>query len=100
MWASEVKQHCPKAKLILVGLKQDLRSHKECAERKIAKKIAKNVNASGYLECSAKTQEGLFELFDFVIKLMLLPGFPPQSRSLTPSLKSFKLNSYNRCSIL
>ena len=100
MWASEVKQHCPKAKLILVGLKQDLRSHKECTERKIAKKIAKNVNASGYLECSAKTQEGLFELFDFVIKLMLLPGFPPQSRSLTPSLKSFKLNSYNRCSIL
>ena len=73
---------------------------KECVERKEAKKVGRNVGALGYLECSALTQDGLYELFDFVIKVMLLPGFPPQPRSLTPSLKSFRNNSYNKCSIL
>ena len=53
---------------------------------------------SGFLECSAKTQNGLYELFDFVIKLMLAP--PPESKSATISLKSFKMSSYNKCSIL
>ena len=100
-WAGEVKQHCPKAKLILVGLKQDLRNStpRKCVDGNIAKKMIKNINAAGYLEFSAKTQMGLCELFDFVIKLMLLPPVP-ESKSLTPSLKSFKLKPYNKCSLL
>ena len=100
-WAGEVKQHCPKAKLIMVGLKQDLRNSnpRKCLDSKIAKKIFKNIDAAGYLECSAKTQNGLYELFDFVIKLMLSPP-APESKSLTPSLKSFKLKPYNKCSLL
>ena len=97
-WADEVKHHCPKAKLILVGLKEDLRNSKRCIDGKKAKKMAKNINASGYLECSAKNQNGLYELFDFVIKLMLAP--PPESKSATISLKSFKMSSSNKCSIL
>ena len=63
-WAGEVKQHCPKAKLIMVGLKQDLRNSnpRKCLDSKIAKLFG-NV---------AKTQIGPYELFDIIIKLILL----------------------------
>ena len=76
-WIHELKIHCKKAKIILVGLKQDLRLNpmKKCIPKKSIKKVAKKIHASSYLECSAKTQDGLYELFDFAIKLMLVKNF-------------------------
>ena len=82
-WIPELKFHNKKAKIILVGLKQDLRCgakdhpvDKKCIPRKMIKKVAKNINVAGFLECSAKTQDGLYNLFDFVIKLLLTKNNP------------------------
>ncbi len=72
-WAPEVKQYCPNAKIFLVGLKKDLRqAQPHLVSVKNAQKVAKQISGGRYVECSAKTQEGIYDLFDFVLKCMLL----------------------------
>lgn len=67
---------------ILVGLKADLRNDAE-AIKELAKKnqepitvaqgekLAARIQADCYMECSAKTQVGLKEVFDRAIKIAL-----------------------------
>ena len=72
-WCPELKNHCSRGKIVLVGLKKDLRaSKKDCIDVKEARKVAKRINADGYVECSAMSQDGLFEVFDFAIKIMFV----------------------------
>lgn len=93
-WYPEISHHWQNTKIpvpcILVGLKGDLRTDpetiKELAKKNIelvsqtaAENLAKRINADCYLECSAKTQNGLKEVFDQAIKVAL------NNRSLTPS---------------
>ena len=74
-WYPEVSHHCRKVPIVLVGLKLDLRDDKETVEklRKIrlapityeqGVKMAKEIRAFKYVECSALTQEGLKNVFD------------------------------------
>ena len=78
-WVPEVEHHCPTGKLLLVGTKIDLRNNpdqqmklKQNGEDFVTKQegeeMANKINAIGYIECSALTQEGLPEVFNKVIE--------------------------------
>jgi len=94
-WILEIRQHLPSVPIILVGCKADLRDDaaalKKLAERGVelvtreqAEKMAKEIKAAMYLECSALTQKGLRELFDSAVRLV-----PPLD---APKKKSGKCN--------
>jgi len=85
-WWPEVTHHCPTSN-ILVGTKLDLREDPEKLESLKEKglapittdqgeQLANEIKAVKYMECSALTQKGLKEVFDFAIKTVLLP--PPK----------------------
>ena len=77
-WVPEIKHHCPNIPFLLVGTQVDLRND-EATQLKLAKtkekpvskeegeKMAKNLGAAKYLECSALTREGFKNVFDEVI---------------------------------
>lgn len=78
-WIPELKMHRPDTPIILVGTKSDLRADKftrgKLAERGLrfvddvdAKKMAKEIGALSYLECSALTKDGVRDVFDEAIK--------------------------------
>ncbi len=84
-WHPEVSHHCPEAKIILVGTKIDLRDDKETLESlkgeklptpEMGTKLAEQINAKMYLECSALTQEGLKRVFEEAIRSVI--GRPDQ----------------------
>lgn len=68
-WAPEVKHYSSKSKLVLVGLKHDLRS--KLISKKKGEKLARKISARFYMQCSSKTHDGLYELFDQVVKAVL-----------------------------
>ena len=81
-WSPEVKHFCPKIPIILVGNKKDLRNdekiRQELSKLKLepvrnehGKQMAEQVNAVKYLECSAKTKEGVREVFEEAAKAAL-----------------------------
>lgn len=83
-WYPEVRHHCPKTPIILVGTKLDLRDDKDRIEKLKEKKLspiiypqglamAKDISAVKYLECSALTQRGLKTVFDEAIRAVLCP---------------------------
>eukprot|EP00058_Branchiostoma_floridae_P019228 XP_002604718.1 hypothetical protein BRAFLDRAFT_80309 [Branchiostoma floridae] len=81
-WTPEVKHFCPNVPIILVGNKKDLRND-ESTKRELAKMkqepvkteegrhMAEMINAFAYLECSAKTKEGVREVFETATKAAL-----------------------------
>lgn len=81
-WWPEVTHHCPTDN-ILVGTKVDLRDDPEFLESLKEKglspispaqgeQLAAEIKAVKYMECSALTQKGLKEVFDFAIKNVLV----------------------------
>lgn len=84
-WISDIFHHSPRDVLVvLVGTKVDLRddphvtdeSHhmsENAITEKMGTQLAKEVGAVAYLECSAATQVGIPELFDFCIRVVLKP---------------------------
>jgi len=81
-WVEEVKEHCPGVPYFLVGTQVDQRELpkiiEELSERKQkpvgkkdGKKLAKEIGAVDYLECSAKNMIGHREIFDEVIRYVV-----------------------------
>lgn len=73
-WHPEVKHFCRETPVILIGCKTDLRKDKECSRKLKANNQApitytqgeetrQQMNAELYLECSAKYQENVDEIF-------------------------------------
>lgn len=82
-WLPEIRSHCPETPFILVGTKADIRSSKRDQERLrakgdfelvdpiLAKEEGEKIGASSVLECSAKTQAGLKNVFDSAITVAM-----------------------------
>ncbi|XP_043572296.1 LOW QUALITY PROTEIN: rho-related GTP-binding protein RhoA-D [Chiloscyllium plagiosum] len=81
-WTPEVKHFCPSVPIILVGNKKDLRNdentRKELAKMKQepvkpeeGRDMTNKISAFGYMECSAKTKEGVREVFEMATRAAL-----------------------------
>ncbi len=81
-WAPEVKHYCQNVPILLIANKRDLRddlSVHDCIRNQNQKIIttedallcAKRIGAKNYLECSAKTREGVREVFEYAAKVAL-----------------------------
>jgi len=98
-WFPEVSHHCPSVPIVLVGTKIDLREDPETVQKLKSKglspitpaqgnQLAKDINAIGYVECSALTQKNLKVVFDAAIRAVLQPK------------QAKKKSRYYRCNIL
>ncbi|KAL5477082.1 hypothetical protein EMCRGX_G023824 [Ephydatia muelleri] len=83
-WYPEISHHCPNVPVILVGNKVDLRDDprvltelRELRQVPITKAqgddMAKRINAIKYLECSAKNQKGLKQVFETAAEVVVCP---------------------------
>ncbi|XP_058805063.1 ras-like GTP-binding protein RhoL [Phymastichus coffea] len=71
-WYPELKIHCPNIPIILIGTKGDLRTEEaDIITPHECKKMKKKIKAFKYLECSAKMQEGLDEVFTEAVRAVL-----------------------------
>nr|5UPL_B Chain B, Cell division control protein 42 homolog [Homo sapiens] len=82
-WVPEITHHCPKTPFLLVGTQIDLRDDPSTIEKlaknkqkpitpETAEKLARDLKAVKYVECSALTQKGLKNVFDEAILAALL----------------------------
>ncbi|KAJ1568879.1 GTP-binding protein Rho1 [Nowakowskiella sp. JEL0078] len=89
-WISEVRHFCNDLPVLLVACKKDLRYDKITIEklRKQNQKpvsteegsaVAAKIGAYKYFECSARTGEGVREIFDYAIRAAI--GIKPKPRS-------------------
>ncbi|KAK3387652.1 GTP-binding protein RHO-1 protein [Podospora didyma] len=92
-WFAEVQHFCRDVPVILVGCKKDLRYDPKTVEelRKINQapvtpergdKIGSKIGAYKYLECSAKTNEGVREVFEHATRAALCKKSKSKSKSL------------------
>ncbi len=77
-WVPELKHHCVSAHTIVVGTKTDLRSDpsRKSAEaepftKEDGERLAKEVGARMYVECSSFTQDGLKNVFEQAVRVAL-----------------------------
>lgn len=78
-WVPEINAARPDTPLIIIGTKLDLRNNGNLTgviSEKEGEQLAKECKALEYLECSALTKEGLKEVFDEAIRLILNPREP------------------------
>eukprot|EP01084_Bolivina_argentea_P041526 76644_1 len=75
-WVPEIKHHIPETIFIIVGTKIDLRNdpfflqkNGESLQMEDGLKLAKEVGAECYLECSALTMDGVNQLFERVVRI-------------------------------
>ena len=81
-WIPEIQHYAPGVPFVLVGTKQDLRDDPDVANRlqmrglqpvasSAGQQVAEEVGAYRYVECSSMTCEGVKEVFDDTIRLVL-----------------------------
>ena len=81
-WTPEVKHFCPNVPIILVGNKKDLRNdentkrelmrmRQEPVSSEEGRAMQDQIRAYAYLECSAKTNEGVREVFETATRAAL-----------------------------
>jgi len=94
-WVPEIAHHCAKTPFLLVGTQIDLRDDPSMVEKlaknkqkpvsfDVGEKLAKELKAVKYVECSALTQKGLKNVFDEAILAALEP--PTQEKKKKCSL--------------
>jgi len=82
-WIPEVMHHCPDLPFLLIGCKKDLRGNPQVIEslRRAGQRpvsteeglsVARKVGARQYIECSARTGEGVREVFQQATRAALL----------------------------
>ena len=81
-WTPEVRHFCPSVPIVLVGNKKDLRnndatrrellkSKQEPVKTEEGRAMAEKIGAYAFLECSAKTKEGVREVFETATRAAL-----------------------------
>ncbi|CAF4089022.1 unnamed protein product [Adineta steineri] len=94
-WVPEISHHCAKTPFLLVGTQIDLREDPNTMEKlqksrqkptslEQGDKLARELKAVKYVECSALTQKGLKNVFDEAILAALEP--PKKSKKSTCAL--------------
>lgn len=89
-WVPEVKHFCPNVPIILVANKKDLRNDEnvrnelarmkqEPVKTEDGRAMAVRIGAYDYLECSAKTKEGVREVFETATRAALQKRSRPSS---------------------
>lgn len=82
-WTPELAQFCPKAPIIIVGNKKDLRDDQGIKETlakvnqspvtsEQGRAMCERINGHVYLECSSKTMEGVRNVFETAARAALL----------------------------
>ena len=88
-WGPEIQHYCKEVPILLVGTKLDLREDEETVAKLRTNQLtpitypqglsmANDVGAVKYLECSAKTNQGLQQVFESAIEIVLYPSAPPK----------------------
>lgn len=83
-WVPELRHHAPNAPIVLVGTKLDLRNdaqHVEALAQRNLKpveytdglKLAKEIGAAKYYECSALTMSGVRSLMEGTVRIAMQP---------------------------
>lgn len=74
-WLMEIKNYCPGSQFFLIGLKKDIRDTEDPTVDKSlviteedGRKIAEDINALKFFECSARTGENVNVIFDEAAK--------------------------------
>ena len=67
-WIPEIRHHCPRVPIVLVGTKSDLRDdpayHNCVVRRDQGQRLANKIRAAKYIESSALTGRGLRSVFE------------------------------------
>lgn len=74
-WYAEIQHHAPGVPFILVGTKLDMRGEGKPGDfvtKAMGEALREDLKAYKYLECSARTQEGLKQVFDEAIRCVLI----------------------------
>jgi small GTP-binding protein len=90
-WIPEVRHFCGKCPIILVACKMDLRTDPQTIAKlkaqnekpvttETGKQLAAQIKADAYMECSAKTREGVQDLFILAARLSFKKHTPKASR--------------------
>jgi GTPase SAR1 family protein len=108
-WIPELKHHCQSAHTIIVGTKTDLRSDPsrkpadaEPFTKEDGERLAKDVGAKMYVECSSFTQDGLKNVFEQAVRVALSGNGGPTAGGSAPSTTGGgkKANKGGGCTIL
>ncbi|CAF1087752.1 unnamed protein product [Adineta steineri] len=94
-WMPEVRHFCDQCPVILVACKKDLRTDAQTIEKlkkegeaivtnEVGRRIAAQIRADAYIECSARTHEGVQDLFLQAARL---------------SLKRYKRKKHVKCTL-
>ena len=81
-WTPEVRHFCPNVPIVLVGNKKDLRYNEQiCRElansnqkpvrTEEGRAMAERIGAFAYLECSARNNDGVREVFETATRVAL-----------------------------
>jgi len=90
-WVPEIQHHAPNVPILLVGTKSDLRKDDNTIKQlnsrqqtmvtiEAAQRMAKEIGAVNFLECSALTQEGLKQVFDDAIRAAMSKPNKPKGK--------------------
>lgn len=74
-WYPEIQHHAPGVPFILVGTKIDVRGDGKAGDvlsKQMGEQLKEELKAYKYVECSARTQEGLKQVFDEAIRCVLI----------------------------
>jgi len=91
-WVPEIQHHAPNVPILLVGTKSDLRKDENTIKQlnsrqqslvtvENAQRMAKEIGAVNFLECSALTQEGLKQVFDDAIRAAMSKPNKPKGKT-------------------
>lgn len=109
-WYPELQHHCPGTPCLLVGTKLDLREDPTVVEglksqglspitKTQGEALCKQLNAAGYVECSALTQKGLKQVFDEAARVVVGPP-TSQSGQEASETQTKKEKKKSRCTII
>ena len=75
-WMAKIREHYPETPVILVGTKLDMREEtpEKCINYETGRMVAEEIGAKCYVECCAKTNLGVKDVFVEVIKAASCPG--------------------------